>query len=284
MPTISAHLKNGFETLSKAGLADPQREASSLLELALGRDKVFLIAHPEYEPTIDQEKRYNAILERRAAREPFQYIAGKQEFYGLDFVVTPDVLIPRPETEMLVERSIAVLIEHASPRFFEIGVGSGCISVSILKNVENATALGGDISDVALNVAAENAQMHGVGERMELLKADVFENVPREKFNLIVSNPPYIPLSDLSCLQAEVRDHEPHTALTDGGSGLSIIEKIVSGAPQFLMPGGLLLIEIGVGQAEAVNAMFQNGLWQEVSIEPDFQGIPRMVFSRLNKS
>lgn len=282
MPTISDHLKNGFELLSKAGIADPQREASSLLELALGRDKVFLIAHPEYEPTTGEAKIYNAILERRAAREPFQYIAGKQEFYGLDFIVTPDVLIPRPETEMLVERAIPILRESASRRFLEIGAGSGCISVAILKNVENATALAGDISDRALRVAAENAQKHGVGERLKTLNADVFPRILSEKFDLIVSNPPYVPQADLNGLQAEVREHEPHVALTDGRDGLSIIERIVAGSPRFLKPGGVLLLEIGIGQAEVVNSMFQNSLWQEVSIEPDFQGIPRMVFARLN--
>lgn len=283
MPTISDHLKNGFETLSRAGIGDPQREASSLLELALGRNKVFLIAHPEYEPTTGEEERYNTMLERRAAREPFQYIAGKQEFYGLDFIVTPDVLIPRPETEMLVERAIGVL-KSASPRFFEIGVGSGCISVSILKNVPASTAVAGDISDSALRVAAENARRHDVADRLDLVSSDVFSGIPSGEFDLLVTNPPYIPQSDLAALQTEVLDHEPHSALTDGGDGLSIISQIISRAPKFLKPNGILLMEIGIEQAEAVRAMFDDGKWQEVSIEIDFQGIPRMVFARLNKS
>ncbi|HLA94550.1 MAG TPA: peptide chain release factor N(5)-glutamine methyltransferase [Pyrinomonadaceae bacterium] len=281
MPTIPYHLKTGFKVLSESGVAEPQREASLLLEFALAREKTFLIAHSEYEPTPDEEKKYTSFLERRARREPFQYITGEQEFFGLDFVVTPDVLIPRPETEMLVEAAIGHLGKLDRPTFCEIGVGSGCIAVSVLKNVPAATAVAGDISDMAIKVARSNAERHGVAGRLKLISSDIFEGIGNEVFDLIVSNPPYVPVEEISGLQPEVRDHEPHTALSDGGDGLAMIRAIIDGASKFLKPGGWLLIEIGFGQSGKVLAMFDPEIWMEFDARPDFQDIPRMVAARL---
>ena len=279
---VAEALKSGTEILAASNIPEAAREASSLLQFVVGRDRTFFVAHPEYELSSDVETEFRAAVARRASHEPFQYIVGKQEFFGLDFAVTPDVLIPRPETEMLIERALEILAEMPSPTFLDIGTGSGCIAVSILANCSEARAVAVDVSQAALDVARRNASVHDVIERLELLVSDVFDNVRQQQFDLIVSNPPYVPAADLSGLQPEVRDHEPHLALSDGSTGVSIIERIIAGAPRHLTPGGSLLMEIGFSQASAVEAMFDSGVWQSVRIEPDLQGIPRMVVAELH--
>jgi release factor glutamine methyltransferase len=277
-PDIKWALNNAANILAAAEVAEPQREARSLLSLALGKNLTFLIAYPEYKLTETEQKLFDEYLGRRAAREPFQYIAGRQEFYGLDLIVTPDVLIPRPETEMIVENAIELFRDRDELFFCEIGVGSGCISIAILHELKNARAIGVDISQAALDVAEKNAYQNNVAERLELGVSDVFSDVDDAlQFDLIVSNPPYIPLADFETLQLEVRDHEPASALTDNANGLSIIERILSEAPLFLKPGGYLLMEIGIGQAIPVGNMLAHDTWQEFEILPDLQGIPRMV-------
>jgi release factor glutamine methyltransferase len=272
---ISEHLKTAAEILQASKISEPRREAASLLAFVLRTDKTFLIAHSDYELSAEEEKHFQMVLKRRAAREPFQYIVGKQEFYGLDFAVTKDVLIPRPETEMIVESAFEILNNNA--RFCEVGIGSGCIAISILHKLQTATAIGLDISEKALKIAKENAKAHQVLERLELKISDVFENLSDEKFDLIVSNPPYISSEEMKTLQPEVRSFEPLIALTDAGDGFSIIEKIIRGAPKFLNKGGFLLMEIGFGQAHKVEKMFDKKVWRELEILPDFQKIPRVV-------
>ena len=279
---IAEALKESVKILESNGVAEPVREASLILQYSLNKDKTFLIAHPEYELAADEEMRFDSFVRRRQNREPYQYIVGKQEFYGLEFEVTPDVLIPRPETEMLVERAIEILKDIERPKFCEIGVGSGCISVSILVNVKNAAATALDISARAIEVATRNAERHFVRDRMTFLESDLFTRLDGGTFDLIASNPPYVPSADIDGLQAEVRDFEPLNALTDGGGdGLSIVNRIVLESPNHLKSGGFLLMEIGIGQAEKVNEMFDNAVWQSIEIAPDFQGIPRLVCSRL---
>jgi release factor glutamine methyltransferase len=277
---ISEALKSATEVLRESQISDAAREAKSLLAFVLNRNQTFLVAHAEYELSFDEEKRFRDYVTRRARREPFQYIVGRQEFCGLDFSVTKDVLIPRPETEMIVEAAIEILRAKANSAFCEIGIGSGCIAISILHQVESASAIGADISEKALAVAGRNSARHRVSERLELRISNVFANLPNKKFDLIVSNPPYIPRDDIKNLQAEVREFEPLAALTDGTDGLSIIEKIIADAPRFLKPDGFLLMEIGINQAVAVKALFDNKLWRGVEITPDFQTIPRMVKAR----
>lgn len=277
MPTIGELLIEAELELGAAGIADHVHEARSLLACALAREKVFLFAHPEYALTENESERFAEYVERRTKHEPYQYIAGVQEFYGLDFVVTPDVLIPRPETEMLVTEAISVLENREMPRFCEIGVGSGCISVSILHKLQHAGGLGVDISAAALAVARQNSKTHNTDERLRLKTSDVFSAIEGEKFDLIVTNPPYVPKDDLAGLQAEVRDFEPHSALTDGADGFEIIRRIINGAPDHLTPSGVLLMEIGFNQAAATTELFDSKFWSAVEIEEDFQGIPRMV-------
>jgi release factor glutamine methyltransferase len=281
MSNITEFLQKATEILSRSGIAEPRREAHSLLAFALKKDKTFLIGHPEYELSEAEEKFINKIIARRANREPFQYITGVQEFYGLDFEVNETVLIPRPETEMLVKNAIEILQNLEKPHFCEVGTGSGCISVSILHNLSKAVAVGLDISAEALRMTRQNAEKHGVAERLQLRNSDVFSALPETKFDLIVSNPPYIPKKDFSVLQPEVKNFEPEIALSDGKDGLSIIEQIISDAPKFLRSNGFLLLEIGFGQAEKVEIMFSETIWQSVEILPDLQGIPRMVRAKI---
>lgn len=283
MASIREHLKSAAEILQSSGVLQPSREAKSLLAFALEKDRTFLVAHSEYELSTNEEKRFRDFLTRRARREPFQYITGRQEFYGLDFLVNEDVLIPRPETELIVENAIAILRAVENARICEVGVGSGCISTAILHNIETARAIGLDISDEALQIARKNSETHKVSERLELKISDVFAALTDEKFDLIVSNPPYISSADIESLQDEVRDYEPLTALTDGRDGLSIVEKIVFGAPKFLKDGGFLLMEIGFGQSAKVAEMFSAKVWRGAAILPDWQGIPRIVRAQMNE-
>ncbi len=284
--TITDAISFGSDVLAKAGIAEPHREANSLLQFSIARGRAFTIAHPEYELTDKEGELFRNSIARRATREPFQHIVGRQEFYGLDFVVTPDVLIPRPETELIVERAIELLstergLQSASSRILEIGVGSGCISVAILKQVPKASAVAVDISEPAIEIARRNAEMHEVGGRLTLVHSDVFENVPDEKFDLIVSNPPYVLLAEYAQLQPEVRDHDPKAAVTDGSTGLTIVKRIIDGSPNYLQSGGHMLIEIGFGQSEQVRSMIDSNLWLDIQFINDLQGIPRTLDAKL---
>ena len=275
MPNISEKLREAAGILQAAKISEPRREAVSLLAFSLQKERSFLIAYSEYELSAEEEERFQEFLQRRANREPFQYITGAQEFYGLEFAVTPDVLIPRPETELLVENALKLLPENAV--FCEVGIGSGCISVAILHEVETTRAIGLDISEKALQIAEKNAKRHQVSQRLLLKTSDVFEALKNEKFDMILSNPPYIPRRDFETLQIEVRDFEPASALTDGKDGLSIIEKIIGDAPRFLKPRAFLLMEIGFDQSAAVSKMLSPEIWQNIEILPDLQNIQRML-------
>lgn len=277
---IEAAINAGARVLEDAGVENARNEAASLLAFSLRKDRTFLIAHPEYELSADKAILYKSVVRRRAKREPFQHITRTQEFYGLDFLVTPDVLVPRPETEILVETAIEELCDLPAPRICEIGVGSGCIVVSILKNIAAATAIAVDVSKSAIEIARQNAEAHGTSDRVRFRDSNVYENVTDEFFDAIVSNPPYIAAIEIDGLQPEVRCFDPRVALTDEADGLSIIRMIVDGAPHRLKPGALLLIEVGHGQSESVKKMFDSSRWAGVSFKPDLQGIPRVVVAR----
>jgi release factor glutamine methyltransferase len=277
---IPEYLAAATMRLKAASVDQPERQASSLLKFVLDRPASFLIAHPEYELSDDEDAAFAVAVERRSTREPFQYIVGRQEFYGLDFVVEPEVLIPRPETEILVEAAIVELSRVDAPRFCEIGVGSGCVSISILANLPTASAVGADISRPAIAVAERNAVRHKVDDRIELIESNLFANV-EGKFDLIVSNPPYIPAEDIDALQIEVRDYEPHTALSGGLGGLDIVRRLINESPTHLVAGGSLMMEIGIGQSEDVAAMFDPLIWHSHCFLRDLQNIPRTVLAKL---
>ncbi|MDM7923657.1 MAG: peptide chain release factor N(5)-glutamine methyltransferase [Pyrinomonadaceae bacterium] len=278
---IAEALREAEQRLTAAAVIDSRRESASLLAFATGRDRTFLIAHPEYDLTKDEESAFGSVVKRRETREPFQYITGRQEFFGLEFAVTPDVLIPRPETELVVEAAIRILEPQQPARICEVGVGSGCIVVSILHSLKDVTGVGLDISPAAIEVARKNAETHGVAARIELRESDVFAALGDERFAMIVSNPPYVPSGDMLTLQSEVGLFEPHVALTDGADGLSIVRRIVAEAPRYLIAGGWLLLEIGFGQHEKVRALFSDAIWADVAFLPDLQGIPRTAVARL---
>jgi release factor glutamine methyltransferase len=281
LSNVTEKLREASEILKSSGISQPRREADSLLALALEKDKTFFIAHPEYKLSGAEEKRFQNFLERRARREPFQYIAGRQEFYGLDFEVNRNVLIPRPETELIVEWAIEILRDKENPKFCEVGIGSGCITVSILHELKTASAVGLDISPQALEIAERNGATHHVLNRLELNTSNVFEALKDEKFDLIVSNPPYIPSEEIEDLQSEVRDFEPLAALNGGEDGLSIIKKIIVESPKFLTENGFLLLEIGFGQADKVRGMFKTKIWRDVDVLSDLQRIPRTVKAQI---
>jgi release factor glutamine methyltransferase len=265
--------------LAEAGVPDAPRDARKLLVFALGRDPAFLYAHPEYQLRADEDATFSDFVTRRAGREPLQYISGSQEFCGHDFEVTRDVLIPRPETEMIVER--AVELAAGSLYFCEPFIGSGCIAVSILMAIPESRGVGLDISTHALRVAARNAAHYSVADRLSLRTSDIFERVGSEElFQMIVANPPYVSTAEFKRLQPEVRDHEPAIALTDGGDGLGVIRRLIIDAPHHIEPGGTLLMEIGFGQREEVEGMFASGPWADVTFRPDTLGIPRLCEAR----
>jgi release factor glutamine methyltransferase len=255
----------------------------------LARDTAFLITHADEGLTTDELSDFRHAVARRSAGEPFQYITGRQEFYGLEFEVNPDVLIPRPETELLVETALGLLQGTEAPFVCDVGTGSGCIAVTLLHERQDARGLALDLSPAALAVATRNAARHGVGGRLDFLVSDCFDALPtgeREgvRFDLVASNPPYVAEDALGELQREVREHEPRAALTPGGDGLAVVRRLVAESPRHLKPGGHLLIEIGFDQHERVSALVDAEVWTLLDIHRDLQGIPRTVALRLKEN
>ena len=278
--TIAEAVREAAEALGAAGVEEARREAGSLAGFVTGRDRTFLLTHDDARLSARELARLRAAVERRAAGEPLQYITGRQEFYGLEFEVTPDVLIPRPETELLVETALGLLRGTPAPLVCDVGTGSGCVAVSLLHERRDARAYALDISQPALRVAARNAARHGVSERFTPLLSDCFDRLrcgpeTPPRFDAILSNPPYVAEDELATLQREVREHEPRQALTPGGDGLSVIRRLVAEAPEFLKPGGRLLFEIGFGQHESVRALVDPRVWTLLAVREDLQGIPR---------
>ncbi len=278
--SISLVLREASQILQNAGVPEARREASSLLAFILDKDRTFLIAHAE-DPVPDEKLvQFQESVERRAAGEPLQYITGVQDFFGREFRVTPDVLIPRPETELLVEAAIEVSGGgDASPLICDVGTGSGCIVVTLLCEIGKARAVAVDKSAAALEIAKLNASNFLVSDRAKFVISDCLDALdPHDyQFDLIVSNPPYVSASVLPGLQREVRDHEPLIALSPGADGLMIIRRLIKETPAFLKPNGHLLMEIGFDQGEAVTELVKETSWQLLEIRPDLQGIPRIV-------
>jgi release factor glutamine methyltransferase len=275
--TIAEILKEAASELDNAGVPDARREAGSLLSFILGRDRTYLISHAEDETDENSFVRLREFVERRAAGQPLQYITGVQDFYGREFCVTPDVLIPRPETELLVEAALQI-VGRTAPFICDVGAGSGCIAVTLLCELANARALAIDKSPAALEIAKLNAQTFSVADRASFVISDCFDSLEhRYGFDLIVSNPPYVAEAALKGLQREVRDHEPLIALSPGGDGLSVIRRLIDEGPAFVKPNGHLLMEIGFDQGEAVENLVKDSAWSLREIRADLQGIPRIV-------
>ena len=276
--SIVEALKEASRILARAGVPEARREASSLLSFVLRKDRTFLISHaedPVDDSSLDQLREF---VERRATGEPLQYITGVQDFFGREFRVTPDVLIPRPETELLVEATLEVVVRDKA-FLCDVGTGSGCIAVTLLCEIPEARAVAVDKSPAALEIAKLNAARHSVEDRAVFLVSDCFDALdPNEyQFDLIVSNPPYVSETAISGLQREVRDHEPLVALSPGPDGLSVIRRLLSEAPAYLKPNGYMLMEIGFDQGEKVRSLIDPTVWSLVEVRPDLQSIPRIV-------
>jgi release factor glutamine methyltransferase len=250
-------------------------DAEALLLHVTGKNRAWLLTHGDEEFGGCTAARYGAMLQRRQLGEPIQYITGECEFYGLPFRVTPAVLIPRPETEHLVERALELARNRNEPRILDVGTGSGAIAVAIAHGLRSARVTAIDLSEGALDVARGNAGRNGVDVR--LLRGDLLEPVAGELFDIVVSNPPYVPQSDAETLAVEVREHEPHLALFAGGDGLNIYRRLIPQALSALVPGGHVLLEIGYGQADAVRDLLEAGGFQAVQHVDDLQGIPRVM-------
>src|SRR5712692_6435068 len=251
--SISKAILEGAEVLHEAGVAEARREAGSVLAYAVGRDWTFVVTHADEPLQTEAIETFRTLVARRAAGEPLQYITGHQEFFKLDFVVTPDVLIPRPETELIVEAALELLKDDQLAYFADVGTGSGCIAISLLSDLPLARAVATDVSPAALRVAQRNAERHSVVNRLRLIESDCFSDFDStESFGLIASNPPYVPAPEMQSLQREVQ-HEPRAALDGGSDGLSVVRRLLREAPSFLRVGGHLVFEIGFGQDEMVN-------------------------------
>ena len=275
MPTtLQSLLENAAARLGPHPNA--RRDAELLLLRTLQQNQAWLLTHPEAGLTPAQLTQFEQWLARRANHEPIQYILGEQEFYGLTFRVTPDVLIPRPETQHLVEAALARIPRSAPVQIADIGTGSGAIAVALAHNLPHAQITATDTSQAALAVARENAERHRVASRIHFLESDLLAALPGRRFFAIVSNPPYVAASEI--LEPQVLDYEPHAALFAGPTGLEIYQRLIPQAWQSLVPAGWLLLEIGHGQQPALAELLTG--WDEVSFLPDLQGIPRVASAR----
>ncbi len=263
-------LRDGARRLGNA------REARLLLAEALGMDPGRLSIETDKPVSAHEIKSFGRMVEARLEGAPVSRILGRRAFWGRDFAVTPAVLDPRPETETLV----AAALERPAPdSFADLGTGSGILATSLLAEWPQARAVATDISPEALQVAAANAARHGVADRLKLVRSDWFSRI-RGRFPLIVSNPPYIAADEMADLMVEVRDHDPHLALTPGGDGLDAYRQITAGAPDHLTPGGWLMVEIGARQGGAVAALFARAGLIELRVLPDLDGRDRVVIGR----
>lgn len=257
-----------------------RQDAELLMMHILECGKAHLWTHAKDELPPSAAEDYWLAVQERAECKPIQYITGEQEFYGLPFVVRPGVLIPRPETEHLVEAALAAAAKYQAPRILDVGCGSGIIAVTLAHHLPNAEVTATDLSPVALAISMENAEKNGVDDRIRFLRADLMAGLEEEQFDIIVSNPPYVALQDRENLSLEVREYEPEMALFAGLDGLNIYRQLIPSAYQQLAPEGWLLLEIGFGQSEAVRALLEECGFHAVTFHPDLQGIPRVAEAR----
>jgi release factor glutamine methyltransferase len=313
---VRAALKNGIAKLRDADVPSFTLAAELLLLHVLGRDRTWMYAHPEEEIAVTDAERYFGLIGRRAAGEPTQHLTGKQEFWDLEFEVTPDVLIPRPETEHLIEVALDRLalrelragrkqtLTGEGLQIADIGTGSGCIAVALAKELPGATIYAADISPVALAVAQRNAMRHAVSD-IHFLESNLLDKVstlgaryivplrsqgpntelyelpvashPSPLLDLIVSNPPYIGRREAAALMREVRDHEPEIALYGGEEGYELYADLITQAAAHLKPGGILVLELGHNSLPAIQPFLDAPVWTNVSVTNDLAGIPRVL-------
>jgi release factor glutamine methyltransferase len=304
-------LDSAIKRLTAAQVPSPRMNAEVLLMFTLGCDRAYLYGHPERELTDDEQSRYQETLGLRSQGIPAQYISGHQEFWGMDLIVSPAVLIPRPETEHVIEKVLEVMAtgknrtgepalsgaegtpappktesslgRRASPpardvRIIDVGTGSGCIALVLAKELPRAEIHATDISPEALEIAEANAARHQLIGRIQFHDADLLKGLPREYFDFVISNPPYVGDSEEDTVQLEVRKFEPRNAVFAGPTGLEVIERLIPQARETLKPGGWLVVEISGTIAERVVGLLSG--WENVDLTNDLQGIPRVVSAK----
>ena len=266
------------EFLAGKGVENSRLEAEWMLCAVTGLDRMGLYLN--FERALDEAEllSFRTMVSRRAKREPLQYILGSQEFCGLEFEVTPDVLIPRHDTETLVNEAVAR--KPGTSHLLDIGTGSGCIAIAMAKRLPGATVTAIELSEAALAVARRNAAINGA--KVEFLAGSLLEPVAGRRFDLILSNPPYIPADDIAQLEPEVRDYEPLGALVGGQDGMDLYRTMIPQAPSFLNSGGMLLVEIGISQSLEVVRLFQESGFEEIFTARDPGGIERVVGGEFN--
>lgn len=288
--TICKTLENAADSLTKTGVEDPRLNAETLICHVLKCNKTNLYTNYELHLTDAQIDSIMALVKRRVLREPLQYIIGRQGFWSLDFKVTKDVLIPRPETEIIIEETIKLAAHDSRPAtILDLCTGSGCIAITLAKELPDAVIYAADVSKEALLIAKENAKMHGVLRNIKFIHGDIFESLDSRLttldgfFDLIVSNPPYIKTSDIKNLEPEVKDFEPINALDGGDDGLKITRRIIDDAHKYLKKHGWLMIEMGIGQALDVKTLIEkSGDYDEISTIKDYSGIERVIKAKKN--
>lgn len=288
--TIGRLLTWTTDYLKRQQSANPRLDAELLLAHACGCQRIDLYTRYEEPVNDDVRTRFRDMVKRRAEGTPVAYLLGRREFYSLQFTVTPDVLIPRPETEFAV---IAVLdrlkqraAETGPPRIVDVGTGSGAIAVTVAKHAPAATVTAVDVSVKALAVARGNAESNGVAERVAFFESDLLSSLPaEERFDIVVSNPPYISRSEMEQLAADVRNHEPHLALLAGETGTEVIARLVPQAAERLLPGGWLIMEISpMIEAATRELLASDGRWESIQVKKDLAQLARVVEARRSAS
>jgi release factor glutamine methyltransferase len=274
--------RTGSRRLSDAGVREAVDNASSLLGFVLGWDRAALLTTPERVLTPGEEERFQALVEERAGRRPLQHILGRQAFWRHEFKVTPDVLIPRPETEILVEAALEHLTGLPSPLVADIGTGSGCVALSLALARPDARVHAVDLSGAALAVAQENARLLGLEGRVAFYEGDLLQPLQglQSRFDLVASNPPYVGEDEIETLAPEVRVHEPRMALVAPGDRCSVYRRLIPEAARALRSGGHLLLEIGAGMEGEVSSLIAAHDFARIATLPDLQGIPRTIIGR----
>jgi release factor glutamine methyltransferase len=289
-------LASAVERLDAADVGSPRMNAEVLLMFVLGANRAYLYAHPERELTAEEAAQYEEVLARRATGMPSQYITGHQEFWGLDFVVSPAVLIPRPETEHLVETVLELAREVQRPKLVDVGTGSGCIALALAHELPGAEVFAVDLSADALEIARANAARLQLDKRVRFLQCNVLDVIPSEELSpgrgapvdrtvfrdsdFVVSNPPYVAFSEADKVQKSVREFEPRRAVFAGLHGTDVIGPLIEQAHRALKPGGWLALEIGYSMRDVVVNLLSPTMWEDVRVVPDLQGIPRVVAAK----
>lgn len=274
-------LTSAVDRLESSDVGSPRMNAEVLLMFLLGVNRAYLYADPERELTAEEESRYDEVLAQRATGMPSQYITGHQEFWGLDFIVSPAVLIPRPETEHLVETVLELAREVPRPKLVDVGTGSGCIALALAHELKSAEVYAVDMSAEALEIAHANAVRLQLDRSVQFLRSNVLEALMNTSgFDLVVSNPPYVGFDEADKVQKSVRDFEPRMAVFAGKQGLDVISPLVQQAHTVLKPGGWLAMEIGYSMRDIVVDLLSPTMWEDVRVVPDLQGIPRVVAAR----